>query len=242
MLKALLFDLDNTLLGNSMDTFMEPYFELVSGHVADLMAPRAFIAALMTGTRAVIANADPELTNEEAFWQAFESDTGRSRHEFIPALDEFYKTRFSELQSLTEQRSVAPQVVQFALDAGYHVVVATNPLFPRVAIEQRLAWAGVPVDEHDFALVTTFENMHAAKPATAYYTEIVERLGIKPWEALMIGDDWDNDIAPADRMKLHTYWVAPDDVPAPAPLQATSRGTLDKFYECCRSGWLASFG
>lgn len=242
MLKAILFDLDNTLLGNSMDTFMEPYFELLSSHVAELMAPRQFIAALMTGTRAVIANADPELTNEQAFWDAFERDTGRPRDEFIPALDEFYEIRFSELRALTEHRPVARQVVEFALDGGYQVVVATNPLFPREAIEQRLAWAGVPVDQYDFSLVTTFENMHAAKPATAYYAEIVERLGIKPWEALMVGDDWNNDIVPADKMKLHTFWVATDDVPAPAPLQATSRGTLEKFYSCCRSGWLASFG
>ena len=100
----------------------------------------------------------------------------------------------------------------------------------------------MPVDAYNFSLVTTYENMHAAKPATSYYTEIVRRLNIKPWEALMIGDDWDNDIVPADKMKLHTFWVAPDEMPAPAPLQATSRGTLDKLYACCRSGWLSSFG
>ena len=142
MLKAILFDLDNTLLGNSMDTFMEPYFKMISAHVAELMPPQQFIAALMVGTRAVMANASPELTNEETFWQAFQADTGRSRQEFLPVLDDFYQRRFPELRALTEHRPVAAQLVQHVLDQGYQVVVATNPLFPRVAIEQRLSRGG----------------------------------------------------------------------------------------------------
>ena len=85
------------------------------------------------------------------------------------------------------------------------------------------------------------ENMHAAKPNPAYYREIIERLAIGPKEALMVGDDWDNDIMPAKRQKIWTYWVAEDDQPSPAPLQATSRGTLEKLLGCFRSGWLDSF-
>ena len=111
----------------------------------------------------------------------------------------------------------------------------------RGRLEQRLAWAGLPVAAHDFALVTTHENMHAAKPSTAYYREIVDLLGLRPQEALMVGDDWDNDIMPANRQKIGTFWVVEDDVLSPAPLQATSRGSLEKLVGCFRSGWLDSF-
>lgn len=240
MLKAIFFDLDNTLLGNNMDDFMGPYFDLVSASVADLLPPDRFLAALLAGTRSVIANAEPALTNEELFWQTFEAHTGRSRTEFEPRLRQFYKEQFPALRSFTQHRPVAADLVRFCYDAGLQVVVATNPLFPRQAIEQRLEWAGLPPAENDFALVTTFENMHAAKPSADYYKEILTTLNLEPREAIMVGDEWDNDIAPANRLKMFTFWIAPDDISAPVPLQATSRGTLEKFLACCQSGWLQS--
>ena len=241
MIKAILFDLDNTLLGNDMDTFMPAYFERISTCVADLMAPDAFMRAILLGSRAVIANSVPTLTNEALFWKTFEDRSGVRRATLRDRLARFYAEEFPALRQFTRQRPAAPDVIAFCEQQGLQIVIATNPLFPRSAIEQRLAWAGLPVDDHDFALVTAQENMHAAKPSLAYYREIVERLGIAPREALMVGDDWDNDIMPANRQKIWTFWVAGDDVPAPAPLQATSRGTLAKLFSCLQSGWLDSF-
>ena len=38
-------------------------------------------------------------------------------------------------------------MIQFAKQQGYRVVLATNPLFPRIATEERIRWAGlVPSD------------------------------------------------------------------------------------------------
>jgi len=241
MLKAVLFDLDNTLLGNDMETFMPPYFAAITAFVADLVSPEAYMRDMLLGTRAVIANEAPTLTNEALFWQVFERHSSVPRQVIEPRLEQYYRHRFGDLQQYTTPRPVAADVVAFCEQQGLQVVIATNPLFPRLAIEQRLAWAGLAVEEHDFALVTVFENMHAAKPSQAYYLEIIEQLGIQPKEALMVGDDWDNDIMPANRQKIWTFWVADDEQPAPAPLQATSRGTLDKLYSCLRSGWLESF-
>ena len=77
------------------------------------------------------------------------------------------------------------------------VVIATNPLFTRIALEQRLKWANIPVSEFNYSLVAAFEVMHAAKPHPEYYHEILDHLGGKPEEGLMVGDDWERDIAPA---------------------------------------------
>jgi len=52
----------------------------------------------------------------------------------------------------------------------------------------------------------------------------LERLNCAPAEAVMVGDDWEQDIAPAGRLGLHTFWVAPPDM---APL--AGRGTLTDF-------------
>ena len=241
MIKAVLFDLDNTLLGNDVDTFLPPYFALIAASVADIVAPEAFTRAMLLATRAVIANEAPTLTNEALFWQAFEKHSGLERSALLPRLETFYAEHFGELRQYTAPRAAAADLVAFCEERGVQVVIATNPLFPLSAIEQRLAWAGLAVEDHSFAIVTALENMHAAKPSPAYYREIIERLAIGPKEALMVGDDWDNDIMPANRQKIWTYWVAEDDQPSPAPLQATSRGTLEKLLGCFRSGWLDSF-
>ena len=74
-------------------------------------------------------------------------------------------------------------------------------------------WAGI--DDFDYNLVTAYENMHAVKPSPDYYREILECLGRKPGEAIMVGDDWQRDIVPADKVGLLTYWIAPPKSPAP---------------------------
>ena len=47
-------------------------------------------------------------------------------------------------------------------EMGYPLVLATNPIFPRVATMQRIDWAGLDVE--DFELVTVYENFNYSKP------------------------------------------------------------------------------
>ena len=50
MLKAILFDLDDTLLGNSMETFMPAYFQTLAHSVAHLIPPKRLLSELMSAT------------------------------------------------------------------------------------------------------------------------------------------------------------------------------------------------
>lgn len=208
MLKAILFDLDDTLLGNDMDRFLPGYFDLL-GRFAEKYLPRdRFLPELLISTEAMIRNVDPALSNRDVFWQTFAQRTGLDSVELEAFFEHFYRNQFLELQGLTQKRPFAPQLVQFCLDHNLQVVVATNPLFPRIAIEARLEWGGLPVDQFNFALVTGYENMHAAKPQPAYYTEILHKIGCAPEDALMVGNDWDADILPARSVGIHTYWLS----------------------------------
>lgn len=242
MIRSLLLDLDDTLLGNNVETFMTRYFALLSGYARPLFAEDTFLPHLIQATRGMISDTDPELTNDLVFWRAFERLTGGKRDELEPFFQRFYVTEFEQLRSTTVVRPAAAALVRDALARGLSVVVATNPLFPRVAIERRLEWAGLPVGDHDFALVTTYENMHAAKPQPAYYREILAAVGVAPHEALMVGDDWKNDIAPAAGVGLYTYWIAPADAAPPAPDLVHGQGTLDQLAERVAGGWLDELG
>ena len=238
MIRSLLLDLDDTLLGNNIDTFMTRYFALLNGYAQPHFAADTFLPHLIQATRGMIGNTDPELTNDRVFWRDFERLTGGKRDELEPFFQQFYETEFEQLRSSTVVRPSAANLVRDALARGLSVVVATNPLFPRIAIEQRLAWAGLPVGDYGFALVTTYENMHAAKPQPAYYREILAAVGVTPQEALMVGDDWRNDIAPAAAVGLYTYWIAPVDAAPPDPALVHGQGTLEQLTGRVAAGWL----
>lgn len=242
MIQAILFDLDDTLLINDSGAFMNSYFALLSQFAAPIMEPRTFLKNVAEATRATILNTDPTLTNADVFWAEFEALSGRRRADLEPFFAEFYTREFAKLRGVTDQEARAVDLVETALAGGRDVVIATNPLFPQIAIEQRLAWAGVPVDNHKFALVTTYESMHAAKPQVAYYREILTLIEVSPEHAIMVGNDWVNDIEPAAALGLHTYWVnRSGDSPA-QPDRVDAHGTLDDLYERVAGGWLDELG
>ncbi len=230
MLKAVLFDLDDTLLGNDMDRFLPGYFALL-GQFAEKYLPRdQFLSELMTCTEAMIRDVDPALSNRDVFWNHFARRTGLDAVEMETFFEQFYRNQFHQLRDRTEKRPFAAELVQFCLDRNLEVVVATNPLFPLIAIEARLAWGGLPVDQFNFALVTAYENMHAAKPQPAYYSEILDKIGCAPEEALMVGNDWEADILPAHSVGLQTYWLSLDGTPLPAELPVPNGRTLQDVH------------
>ena len=75
---------------------------------------------------------------------------------------------------------------------GLKVALATNPIFPKVATESRIRWAGL--EPEDFELYTSYENIGYCKPNPDYYREIVKRLGVEPEQCLMVGNDVSEDM------------------------------------------------
>ena len=67
MLKALLLDLDDTLLVNPMEPFIRAYFQALGAHMAHLVPPERLLEELMRGSRALEANTGAGLTNDEQF-------------------------------------------------------------------------------------------------------------------------------------------------------------------------------
>ncbi len=238
MIKSLLLDLDDTLLGNPVDVFMDQYFKRLNVYASLRFDEKTFLPCLIQATQDVITNTDPRYTNDQVFWRSFEALTGEKRADMEPFFQVFYEEEFAHLKPYTEVRPAAVKLVRAAQERGLAVVVATHPLFPRVAIEHRLEWAGLPVDAFNFALVTSYENMHAAKPQPAYYREILSVIGCEPHEALMAGDDWENDIAPAAEVGLFTYWIAPEGQAPLEPGTVHGQGSLDDLAELVARGGL----
>ncbi len=237
MLKAVLFDLDDTLLINNMASFVPAYFQLLSAAFADSVPAERLFLELTRGIEAMDANDGSGSSNEDAFKAVFYPALGLRREELQPVFERFYIEEFPKLRSITRPMPGARGVVEQAFSGDRQVVIATNPVFPRVAVEQRLDWAGLSVLDFAFDLVTHIENMHATKAGSAYYREILSVLGREPQECLMVGDDWQRDMVPAAQMGIPVFWVTgpegvaspwagPGDDPVPEEL-LTGRGSLE---------------
>jgi len=221
-LRAVLFDLDGTLLDNDMDTFLPHYFRRLAARVSHILPPDQFIARLLQGSQAMIDN-DGSLTNEQVFDAAFFPLAGHSREEMEPIFMDFYARDFPALRQHTGRKPEAPSVVQAAFDLGLDVVIATNPLFPATAIRQRLDWAGV--SDFPYRLVTTYENSRACKPNLLYFRNILEAIGQPPEACLVVGDE--NMDMVAAHLGCATYLVpGPATELDPSTPEPTYRGTL----------------
>lgn len=204
-IKAVLFDLDATLLPMNQDEFLKTYFKLLATRMARYgYDPKEVVDGIWKGSYAMIKN-DGKCSNEELFWKVFAQAIGEKVLNDRYIFDEFYQQEFDNLKELCGYNPKANMIVKKLKDAGVQIVLATNPMFPSLATEKRAMWAGL--DINDFVFYTTYENIGYSKPNPEYYKEIANRLSILPEECLMVGNDASDDmIASTLGMKvfLHT--------------------------------------
>ncbi len=205
MITTLLFDLDDTLLGNDQDTFLPAYFHKLAAEFADLPGGDHAVQETINATRAMIGNTDPARVLFDVFSDCFSEATGWPSEIWRPRFDRFHADGYRSLQALTTPRPAARAVLDWAFAHNYEVAIATNPVYRLTVQRERMRWAGV--DDYPFAHISSVETSHFTKPHPEYYAEILGRLGRRPDQALMVGDDWRNDIEPAARLGLSTYRI-----------------------------------
>lgn len=203
-MRAVLFDLDGTLLPMDMDLFLQEYLgELALKAAACGYEPDKLVDVVMAGVEAMIAN-DGSMTNERRFWQLFLSRFGGEQEDHLQMFEDFYRNEFRGLARIVQPCPWARRAVQLLKAKGYPLVLATNPLFPRMATLERVAWAGL--DPADFVLITTFENCRFTKPNPGYFLEILEVIGAQGQECLMVGNDLVEDL-PAVQLGMELFLV-----------------------------------
>ncbi|MEW6662375.1 MAG: HAD family hydrolase [Bacillota bacterium] len=204
MLSTLLFDLDGTLLPMDVDKFMKHYLGLLAPRMTQFLAPEDFIRELLAATTAMARNDNPNKTNREVFNEVFFGKTGLPEDEVIPVFEDFYRRDFPSLAVHTSPTPMAREVVETAKNKGLKIVVATNPLFPLMAVLERLRWAGL--GQVEFDLITSYEEMHFSKPNLNYYREILARLNVEPEQCMIVGNDVEEDLV-AGKLNMRTFLV-----------------------------------
>ncbi len=204
MIDTILFDLDGTLLPMDIEVFIKHYFaELAIFCTRFGYEPHQLIEALKKATYRML-NHDGTKTNEEVFWNQWTADLGDKIAQHPLELESFYRNEFIKAKDGTNLEPLAKEAVDYLKNKGYRLILATNPMFPRIATEQRIIWAGLSVD--DFIEITTYENYHYTKPNLLYYQEIMDKYNLKPEQCLMIGNDVEEDLV-VEKLGIKTYLV-----------------------------------
>ena len=194
-LTTVLFDLDGTLLPMDQEVFVKTYLDqLAKFLVPHGYDPQAVVKAIWAGTEAMMRNTGAA-SNEEVFWNTFCGIFGEDARKDEPLFRTFYETKFQEVKSSCGFNPKAAETLIALKERGLRLVLATNPLFPAIATESRIRWAGL--QPGDFELYTTYENACRCKPNPDYYRDILEKIGVAPAECLMVGNDVDEDGAAA---------------------------------------------
>ena len=191
-IKTILFDLDGTLLPMDQEVFIKSYFSKLAAKLAPhgYEAKRLF-ECIWAGTGAMIKN-DGTRSNDAAFWAVFSKYYGEDALKDQPIFDAFYENEFQAVQADCGYDPAAAETIAQLKEMGFGLVLATNPIFPAVATESRMRWAGL--NREDFLLYTTYENASYGKPNPDYYREILDKLGLNAEECLMVGNDVSDDM------------------------------------------------
>ena len=202
-IKAVLFDLDATLLPMDQDAFLQGYFGLLTQTMVENgYDAEVFMRALMTGIRSIIGN-DGSRTNEQAFWHTFERFYPEGRQPRDAVFAYFYREKFSETRAFCGFDERPRAIVDAVKKKGLLAALATAPAFPLIATETRMGYVGLT--PADFSLVTSYENCTYCKPNVAYYLDVAARLGVAPAECLMVGNDVTDDILPATEAGMQVF-------------------------------------
>ncbi len=223
MIRGLLVDLDNTLVGIDVDAFIERYTAAVAARVAPGQPDRGQ-AVIAGATYRMLTQRDTGRTNRDRLLEALAAEVGDDAADLWRRLEEASTAVLPTLRTLAHPLPGARETVLEARRRGLRVALATNPIYPRAVIVERMRWAGL--DEGDVDHVASLEVSTDTKPHAAYFAGLAEALGLDLAQCLMVGDDPDQDI-PDRATPLRVQILAP----APGAREGSVRyGPLERLW------------
>jgi FMN phosphatase YigB (HAD superfamily) len=219
MLKAILLDLDNTMVLFDEPAFYDIFFRTIIPCFEDLVSPEKFRPRLRDAILALKDN-DGSVSNRQRFLDRFCEGLDGDPQQVWQRFMAFYSGPYRRLQVTVRVPEGLETALSFLEATALPLVVATNPIFPQVAQEARLGWGDI--NEQRFSLFTHMENMSMVKPRRGYFQQICHLLGVQPDECLMVGNDRGNDMA-AGRIGMRTYLTTDADSADFASLTLTAR-------------------
>lgn len=193
MKKAVFFDLDGTLLPLDMPLFIKLYFEAIEAcGVMRSIHPTDGNEIFGKAVYAMLAN-NGKRTNADVFFGTVERYSSLRREDFLALMDKFYNGEYKSIRQSASAEPRVPGIIKTLKEKGYRLILSTQPLFPAIATNQRVEWAGLSPD--NFEYISYYDNSSFAKPNPGYFLEILQKTGLRADECYMIGNDVKEDMA-----------------------------------------------
>ena len=183
----LLVDLDGTLIDVDEGSFVAEYFGKLVDFFKDDFDGIDLVKTVMRTVEEISKNPDGVTSNYDRFMREFSKRVGVDARSIGEKFEDFYRRIFPSLRVLVKPRKKVVEKLRVYRKFGVGLVLATNPIFPRVAVLERLSWSGMERDE--FVLITYMENSKYCKPDCRYFLEICEKVGTTPDQCVMVGND-----------------------------------------------------
>lgn len=204
MIKAILFDLDGTLLPGDLNTQLGAYLSRLKAYA------EAFVPELAPTLKRdipeicmeLVADKNPNTTVFDKFWSRYCARTGADVEQVEPLFETFYQTDYGRVGEMYTPVPAIAEAIALCRARKWKRIVATNSFYPRSAIEWRLKWAGLAPEAFDD--VTSYTNMHFTKPHAEYYREAAALAGTAPEECAMVGNHGAEDMS-AGKLGMKTF-------------------------------------
>lgn len=115
------------------------------------------------------------------------------------------------------------------LGQQYQLILISNARHSDQSLVRR-ALARVKLD-HYFQAIFTPQELNHTKPAPQFYLNALRQIGVAAEHAIMIGDDYQNDIIAAKQVGLWTIWYNPHQQQCPGECYPYHDAVISHLHE-----------
>lgn len=174
-------DYDGTLVEERSEEFYKLYFKLLSKK--SKLPFEKIYNLVMESVNETLENDDENITLFEKFLEIISHKSSIGKNYWIEFFMDFYQNEFNEIKKVTIPKD---NIIKKIKNTDHQLIFASNPLFPKIAVEKRISFAGL--SPNNFIYISHMENSHFAKPNPKFFKEILNSLNLDPKNCVMIGD------------------------------------------------------
>lgn len=202
-MKALVFDADHTLYEPVADRAYDEKFAFLAEETG--VSEDALRAAWQDALARVSDAAHPDERERRTLLRDMLARAGTEPDDAL--VEEAHELFWDAVVDDLEVEAEVAAMLDRLHDRFDTLAVATDE-FPDAVAAKLEAAVGEP--DRLFDAVVTPRDTGIMKPAPQFYTEILESHDIDPEEAVMVGDSWTRDLAPAAAIGMRTVLIGDD--------------------------------
>ncbi len=189
----IIFDLDGTLIEEESTMFYKILFgELLKRFNKKFGIDKDVFVPAMHKSMMAMEIVDGSDTIGNQFFKVLSTLIGVPVDAIEKEFGEFFDNDFDKVLVAFKPKPAMSKVVKKLKDRGDRLVIATDPFLPKVAVDKKIRYCGLNVEDFDF--ITYNSDCHFTKANPKFFEELFKGLHIDPENAIVIGNTVPTDV------------------------------------------------